>query len=181
MRSLWCSAVIVLNFLSKINRYWTTFETLAEIERDCKERQLNYAWQTGLCFILLFTTINYNVVKHKRGFLITSYKIVSQSFFNIIKWTESRAICEAWNSYIHNCCCLSDKSWASVFTTTSNASKASLSSISPISVSTYFALIPRDVNTPELFKYNYFAIVGSDITSSVQLDRYSPQIPTDIT
>jgi len=21
-----------------INRYWTTFETLAEIERDCKER-----------------------------------------------------------------------------------------------------------------------------------------------
>jgi len=23
-----------------INRYWTTFETLAEIERDCKERQL---------------------------------------------------------------------------------------------------------------------------------------------
>jgi len=24
----------------KINRYWTTFEILAEIERDCKERQL---------------------------------------------------------------------------------------------------------------------------------------------
>ena len=23
-----------------LNRYWTTFETLAEIERDCKERQL---------------------------------------------------------------------------------------------------------------------------------------------
>jgi len=23
-----------------INRYWTTFETLAETERDCKERQL---------------------------------------------------------------------------------------------------------------------------------------------
>jgi len=23
-----------------INRYWTTFGTLAEIERDCKERQL---------------------------------------------------------------------------------------------------------------------------------------------
>ena len=31
----------------KINRYWTTFETLAEIERDCKERQLNYAWYIG--------------------------------------------------------------------------------------------------------------------------------------
>jgi len=29
--------------LPRINRYWTTFETLAEIERDCKERQLNYA------------------------------------------------------------------------------------------------------------------------------------------
>ena len=27
-----------------IIRYWTTFETLPEIERDCKERQLNYAW-----------------------------------------------------------------------------------------------------------------------------------------
>jgi len=23
-----------------VNRYWTTFETLAEIEGDCKERQL---------------------------------------------------------------------------------------------------------------------------------------------
>jgi len=23
-----------------INHYWTTFETSAEIERDCKERQL---------------------------------------------------------------------------------------------------------------------------------------------
>jgi len=29
-----------LNFLPKINSYWTTFETLAEIERGCKERQL---------------------------------------------------------------------------------------------------------------------------------------------
>jgi len=38
-----------------INRYWTTFETLAEIERDCRERQLSSAceiysndvpWQT---------------------------------------------------------------------------------------------------------------------------------------
>jgi len=32
-----------------INRYWTTFETLAEIERDCKERQIcmrdwRYTW-----------------------------------------------------------------------------------------------------------------------------------------
>ena len=25
---------------AKINRYWTTFETLAEIEIDCKERQI---------------------------------------------------------------------------------------------------------------------------------------------
>ena len=25
---------------TKISRYWTTFETLAKIERDCKERQL---------------------------------------------------------------------------------------------------------------------------------------------
>jgi len=31
---------ILLNCLQKINSYWTTFETLAEIERDCKERQL---------------------------------------------------------------------------------------------------------------------------------------------
>ena len=29
----------------KINRYWTTFETLAEIERDWQERQLNSAWE----------------------------------------------------------------------------------------------------------------------------------------
>jgi len=34
------SSVILLNFLPKVNCYWTTFETLAEIERDCKERQL---------------------------------------------------------------------------------------------------------------------------------------------
>jgi len=27
-----------------INRYWTTVKTLAEMERDCKERQLNSAW-----------------------------------------------------------------------------------------------------------------------------------------
>jgi len=26
--------------LYMIDRYWTTFETLAKIERDCKERQL---------------------------------------------------------------------------------------------------------------------------------------------
>ena len=32
--------VNLLNFLPKINRCWTTFETLAEMERDCKERQL---------------------------------------------------------------------------------------------------------------------------------------------
>jgi len=28
------------NCLLKINRYWTTVETLAEIERGCNERQL---------------------------------------------------------------------------------------------------------------------------------------------
>ena len=39
-KSFWFSSVILLNFLPKINRYWTTFETLAEIERDCKEWQL---------------------------------------------------------------------------------------------------------------------------------------------
>jgi len=27
------------------NRYWTTFETLTSIESDCKERQLNSAWE----------------------------------------------------------------------------------------------------------------------------------------
>ena len=37
------SSVIMLNALP--NRYWTTFETLAQIERDCKERQLNSAWE----------------------------------------------------------------------------------------------------------------------------------------
>ena len=30
-----------------ISRYWTTFQTLAKIERDCKERQLNSAWEIG--------------------------------------------------------------------------------------------------------------------------------------
>ena len=34
------SSVILLNFLLKFNRYWTTFETVAEIERDCTERQI---------------------------------------------------------------------------------------------------------------------------------------------
>jgi len=36
---LWFPSVILLNFLPKINRYWTAYETLAEIERDCKEQQ----------------------------------------------------------------------------------------------------------------------------------------------
>jgi len=31
------SSVNLLNFLPKINRCWTTFVTLAEIERDCKD------------------------------------------------------------------------------------------------------------------------------------------------
>jgi len=38
--------IIVSHFVELpaiINRYWTTFETLAEIERDCKERKLNSA------------------------------------------------------------------------------------------------------------------------------------------
>jgi len=30
---------------AKNQRYWTTFETLAEMERDCKERQLSSAWR----------------------------------------------------------------------------------------------------------------------------------------
>ena len=38
----WFSSDVLLKFLPKINRYWTTFETLAEIERDCKEQQLAY-------------------------------------------------------------------------------------------------------------------------------------------
>ena len=33
--------------LHMINRYWTTVETVAEIERDCKEWQLNSAWEIG--------------------------------------------------------------------------------------------------------------------------------------
>jgi len=45
----WFSSVILLNFLPKIKRYWTTFETLAEIERDYKERQLCMGdWSTSL-------------------------------------------------------------------------------------------------------------------------------------
>ena len=44
----WFSSVILLNYLTKNNnRYWTSFETFAEIERDCKERQLNFAWESG--------------------------------------------------------------------------------------------------------------------------------------
>jgi len=35
-----------------INRYWTTFETLAEIDRDCKERQLNAAWEIGMNLVI---------------------------------------------------------------------------------------------------------------------------------
>jgi len=41
----------LFNFLSKfVTQYidWTTFEPLAEIERDYKERQLNSAWEIGL-------------------------------------------------------------------------------------------------------------------------------------
>jgi len=30
-----------------MNCYWTTFETLAEIERDCKERQLDSVLEIG--------------------------------------------------------------------------------------------------------------------------------------
>jgi len=37
--------IVLLNFLPKFNRYWNTCETLAEIERDCKEPQLNYVWE----------------------------------------------------------------------------------------------------------------------------------------
>jgi len=40
MSSCCFSSVNLLNFLPKINRCWTIFETLAEIVRDCKERQL---------------------------------------------------------------------------------------------------------------------------------------------
>ena len=42
-RSFEFSTIILLNALQNlymIKRYWTTFETLAEIERGCKERQL---------------------------------------------------------------------------------------------------------------------------------------------
>jgi len=39
-KEIFFSFVNLLSFLPKINRYWTTFETLSEIERDCKELQL---------------------------------------------------------------------------------------------------------------------------------------------
>jgi len=39
-RSFRFDTVILLNFLLKINRYGTTFDTLAEIKRDCKDQQL---------------------------------------------------------------------------------------------------------------------------------------------
>ena len=51
MRFFWFSTDILFNFLSKfVTQYidWTTFEPLAEIERDYKERQLNSAWEIGL-------------------------------------------------------------------------------------------------------------------------------------
>jgi len=43
--------------LYMINRYWTTFETLAEIERGCKERQLCMGDWYVYCF-KLSSTVN---------------------------------------------------------------------------------------------------------------------------
>ena len=43
--------------LYMINPYKTTFETLAEIERDCKERQLNSAWEIDQLHQVRRTTI----------------------------------------------------------------------------------------------------------------------------
>ena len=40
--------------LNMINSYWTTFETLTEIERDCNERQLCVGDCSSLCLILLW-------------------------------------------------------------------------------------------------------------------------------
>ena len=40
--------------LNMINSYWTTFETLTEIERDCKERQLCVGDCSSLWLILLW-------------------------------------------------------------------------------------------------------------------------------
>jgi len=35
-----CVVCFLASNLNMINSYWTTFETLADIKRDCKERQL---------------------------------------------------------------------------------------------------------------------------------------------
>ena len=49
---LWFSSVILLIFLPRINCYWTTFETLAEIEIDYKERQLKSAWEIDIYVVV---------------------------------------------------------------------------------------------------------------------------------
>ena len=52
-----------------INRYWTTLETLREIERDCKARQLNSAWEfLGFHLVLEITLISQYVLVPRMGF-----------------------------------------------------------------------------------------------------------------
>ena len=59
--------------LYMINLYWTTFETLAEIERDCKERQLCKEDWVTLCCIRdsvfdIRTVVNKVHVKREESF-----------------------------------------------------------------------------------------------------------------
>ena len=84
-------SVNLLNVLPKINRYWTTFETLAEFERDCKERQLK-AWG------IVDARILGHVVTLANPFTDTTYTTLNQPWPNVnsqwrpcFKETESRA------------------------------------------------------------------------------------------
>jgi len=65
--SFWLSSVILFSFLSKsftcstiILTYWTTFETLTEIGRDSKERQVNSAWTSARYYIHAFMAGQYS-------------------------------------------------------------------------------------------------------------------------
>jgi len=69
-KSLWFSSIILVNCLPKINRYWTIFETLAEIERGCKEQQLciGDCCERGRVKDFEQPLRVYNAVRHNSGF-----------------------------------------------------------------------------------------------------------------
>ena len=85
---------IINIYLRKIIRYWTSFETLAEIDRDCKEWQLISVWE----IVTTHEGLNYKLVTMETK--IYTYRITFLSLADTYRRRTSFTCLKSTNKQI---------------------------------------------------------------------------------